>query len=81
MDDQEIRLRASHWVALVFGIASALWAIVGKKASVSFDDFYLSASAIVASILLFGLIIYLDLPLDAKKPKDPDHPRGNRRLQ
>ena len=68
LDLRELRLRITPWFALFLGMILVIWALVEKKAAVSWSDLYPGVAAIAAGLLLFGFLKYIDRRPGSDKP-------------
>ena len=62
MDLQELRLRASPWIALGLGAVWITAELVSKRGAVAWDDVYPGICLITASMVLFATIKWLNRP-------------------
>jgi hypothetical protein len=79
LDLHELRVRASPWIALVLGLGWVVVQIGAKRRAVSWNDLSPGFCLIVAGLLLFALLRYLDRPYSEQRRVQDDmtHDDGN----
>lgn len=78
VDLGEWRLRLGPWIALLIGAVLVVWALVEKRAAVSWGDVYPGVAMIAAALLLFGILKYVDRPRGPESsPGRDEEPPGS----
>jgi hypothetical protein len=72
LDLRELKLRVSPWLALFLGVSWILVVLVGKRGATSWRDVYPGICLVAAGLVLFGLLRYLDRPLDSELSDSED---------
>ena len=72
LDLRELRLRVAPWIALFLGVILVIWALLAKRAALSWSDLYPGVAAIAAGLLLFGFLKYID-----RRPGSDEPPTSN----
>lgn len=67
----DMRLRASPWLALILGIMWIVFQVGANHGKFVFGDVYPGICLLVASALLFGVLRWLDRPVQIVKKPDP----------
>lgn len=67
----ELRLRASPWLTLTFGILWIVYQLGAKRGALVFGDVYPGISLLAASALLFWVVRWVDRPIQIPKKRDP----------
>ena len=61
---RDLRLRASPWIALFGGIAYLGWVVMDKRSAVTFQDIYPGLLVLVASAVLFAMVLFCKRPVN-----------------
>lgn len=67
----ELKLRASPWLALILGILRIVFQLGASRGKFIFGDVYPGIALIVASALLFGVVKWIDRQVHIVKKPDP----------